>query len=255
MEGLDRQMEDSMIFEVQGLSKAFGGLMAVHDVNLGINKGDIHAIIGPNGAGKTTFFNLVTGYLKPTAGKVAFKNRDITKLPPYKICRRGIARSFQRVNIYPRLTAFENVQISVLSKKGKTLKLFSPSRKMVKDETEEILVGVGMQEQRDFLADSLSHGDKKRLELAIALGNDPELLLLDEPTAGMSSEETESTMFLVERLAKERNLTVLFTEHDMSVVFGISTRITVLHQGTVLAEGSHEDIKQNETVQKVYLGE
>jgi len=244
-----------MIFEVQRLSKAFGGLMAVYDVNLRINQGDIHAIIGPNGAGKTTFFNLITGYLRPTTGMVAFKDEDITKLPPHEICRKGIARSFQRVNIYPKLTAFENVQISVLSKKGKTLKLFSPSRKMVSAETDEILEGVGLYGQAGFLADSLSHGDKKRLELAIALGNDPELLLLDEPTAGMSSEETESTMLLVDRLAKERNLTVLFTEHDMSVVFGISKRITVMHQGAILAEGTHEEIKQNKTVQRVYLGE
>jgi len=249
------EMEDSMIFEVQRLSKAFGGLMAVHDVNLGVKEGDIHAIIGPNGAGKTTFFNLVTGYLKPTTGMVTFKKENITKLPPHKICRKGIARSFQRVNIYPRLTAFENVQLAVLSKRGKTLNLFSPSKKMARKETEEILDNVGLADQAGLLADSLSHGDKKRLELAITLGNDPELLLLDEPTAGMSSEETETTMLLVERLAKERNLTVLFTEHDMSVVFGISKIITVLHQGAVIAEGTHEEIKQNETVQKVYLGE
>jgi len=244
-----------MIFEVQRLSKAFGGLMAVYNVNLGVKQGDIHAIIGPNGAGKTTFFNLVTGYLKPTTGMVTFKNEDITKLSPHKICRKGIARSFQKVNIYPRLTAFENVQVAVLSRRGKTLNLFSPSKKMARKETEEILDSVGLAGQSGLLADSLSHGDKKRLELAITLGNDPEMLLLDEPTAGMSSEETEATMLLVERLARERNLTVLFTEHDMSVVFGISKRITVLHQGVVIAEGTHEEIKQNETVQRVYLGE
>lgn len=244
-----------MIFEVQRLSKAFGGLMAVHNVDLGVKQGDIHAIIGPNGAGKTTFFNLVTGYLVPTAGKVAFKDEDITSLPPYKICRKGIARSFQKVNIYPRLTAFENVQIAVLSKNGKTLKLFSPSKKMERQETEKILDSVGLLDQADLTADSLSHGDKKRVELAITLGNDPDLLLLDEPTAGMSVEETESTMLLVERLAKERNLTVLFTEHDMSVVFGISKKITVLHQGAVIAEGTHDEIRENEEVQRVYLGE
>ena len=244
-----------MIFEVERLSKAFGGLMAVYNVDLKVKEGDIHAIIGPNGAGKTTFFNLVTGYLTPTSGKVKFKGQDITGLPPYKICRKGVARSFQKVNIYPKLTAFENVQLAVLSKHGKTLNLFRPSKNMDVRETEEILEDVGLVDQAQVTADSLSHGDKKRLELAVTLGNEPELLLLDEPTAGMSSEETEATMLLVEKFSRERNLTVLFTEHDMTVVFGISKRITCLHQGAVLAEGTQEEIKQNEEVQRVYLGE
>jgi len=244
-----------MILECKRLNKAFGGLMAVHNVDLTVEEGDIHAIIGPNGAGKTTFFNVVTGYLRPTSGRVIFKEEDITGLPPFQICQKGIARSFQRVNIYPRLSAFENVQVAVLSKVGKTLNLFRQSRRMSVEETEKILEEVGLSDQAGLPANSLSHGDKKRLELAITLGNDPELLLLDEPTAGMSSEETEATMFLIERLARERGLTVLFTEHDMSVVFGISKKVTVFHQGSVIAEGTPEEIRQNEEVQRVYLGE
>lgn len=248
-------MGDDMILDVYRLSKAFGGLMAVYNVDLKVESGDIHAIIGPNGAGKTTFFNVVTGYLSPTSGKVIFKDEDITRFSSHQICRKGIARSFQRVNIYPRLTAFENVQIAVLSKMGKTLNLFSPSRKIAMRETEDILEDVGLSDQAALPGDSLSHGDKKRLELAIALGNDPELLLLDEPTAGMSSEETEATMWLIEKLAKDRGLTVLFTEHDMSVVFGISKKITVLHQGSVITEGTPDEVRQNQEVQRVYLGE
>ena len=244
-----------MIFEVRGLSRAFGGVMAVYNVDLQVAEGAIHAIIGPNGAGKTTFFNLVTGYLKPTSGTVAFRGQDITRRAPYQICRKGIARSFQRVNIYPKLTVFENVQLAVLSKEGKTLNLFRPSRKMALKETERVLEDVGLSDQAASLANSLSHGDKKRLEFGITLGNEPQLLLLDEPTAGMSPEETEATMLLIDRLAKERALTVLFTEHDMGFVFGIAKKITVLHQGAVLAEGMPEEIRQNREVQRVYLGE
>jgi branched-chain amino acid transport system ATP-binding protein len=247
--------DNYMILEVKRLRKAFGGLMAVNNVDLVVKTGDIHAIIGPNGAGKTTFFNVITGYLKPTAGRVIFKDQDITNLPPFQICKKGIARSFQKVNIYPRLSSFENVQVAVLSKRGSTLNLFRQSKKMAIEETEKILEEVGLSNQANLPANSLSHGDKKRLELAITLGNDPDLLLLDEPTAGMSSEETEATMLLIERMARERGLTILFTEHDMSVVFGIAKKITVFYQGSIIAEGSPDEIRGNKEVQRVYLGE
>lgn len=244
-----------MILECKRLSKAFGGLMAVNNIDLAVEEGHIHAIIGPNGAGKTTFFNLVTGYLKPTSGRVIFKDEEITNLSPFQICQKGISRSFQRVNIYPRLSSFENVQVSILSKKGKTLNLFKATRSLAVEETNKILEEVGLIDHAHLPANSLSHGDKKRLELAITLGNEPDLLLLDEPTAGMSPEETEATMLLIERLARERGLTVLFTEHDMSVVFGISRQVTVFHQGSVIAEGTPEEIRKNQEVQRVYLGE
>lgn len=243
-----------MILQTERLSKAFGGLVAVNQVDLDVLEGDIHAIIGPNGAGKTTFFNLVTKYLDPDEGRVIFKGKEITKLPPHQICQRGLIRCFQRTNIYPMLTVSESVQMALLSQKAKALNMFHPARNMFRSEVDDILDSVGLAEQADVRGDALSHGDKKRLELAIALGNRPELLLLDEPTAGMSGEETRATMELLEELRDNMNLTILFTEHDMSVVFGIAKRITVLHQGRIIADGTPEEMRNNEEVQRVYLG-
>lgn len=243
-----------MLLKTEKLSKAFGGLVAVNKVDLDVQEREIHAIIGPNGAGKTTFFNLVTKYLNPGEGKVIFKGKDITKLPPHRICQRGLIRCFQRASIYPMLTVTESVQMAVLSQKGKALNLFRPARDMFRTEVANILDRVGLAEQANVRGDTLSHGDKKRLELAIALGNRPELLLLDEPTAGMSREETRATMELLRELRDSINLTILFTEHDMSVVFGIAERITVLHQGCIIAEGSPAEVQANEKVQQVYLG-
>ena len=243
-----------MIFQTEKLTKSFGGLMAVNGVNLALEKGEIRAVIGPNGAGKTTLFNLITGYLSSDSGRVIFKGKDITRLSPCLISRRGIARSFQIINIYPKLSVFENVQVAVLSHHRKTANIFSLARRMVREETEAILEKVGLLEQEKAMADSLAHGDKKRLELGITLGNEPELLLLDEPTAGMSPEETVSTMTLVKSLNDEQGLTILFTEHDMSVVFGYAQNITVLHQGAVLCEGKPDDVRCNEEVQRIYLG-
>lgn len=243
-----------MILQTERLSKAFGGLVAVNQVDLDVQEGDLHAMIGPNGAGKTTFFNLITKYLDPDEGRVTFKGEDITKLPPHRICQRGIVRCFQRANIYPMLTVSEGVQMAVLCQKAKALNVFRPARNMFRSEVADILDRVGLAEQADVRSDALSHGDKKRLELAIALGNRPELLLLDEPTAGMSGEETRATMGLLGELCNSMNLTILFTEHDMSVVFGIARRVTVLHQGCIIADGTPEEVRANEEVQRVYLG-
>ena len=243
-----------MILQTERLSKAFGGLWAVNKVDLGVSEGDIHAIIGPNGAGKTTLFNLVTKYLDPDEGSVLFKGEEITKLPPHRICQRGIVRCFQRASIYPTLTVAESVQMALLIQKGKTLDMFHRASDMFREEMTDILSMVGLAEQADVRGDAVSHGDKKRLELAIALGNHPELLLLDEPTAGMSAEETKGTMELIRELRDTMNITVLFTEHDMSVVFGISRRVTVLHQGSIIADGTPEEVRANEEVQRVYLG-
>jgi len=243
-----------MFLQTQTITKEFGKLRAVNDVSLEIYKGDIHAIIGPNGAGKSTYFNLVTGYHRATSGRVLFKDKEITALPAYSRCNLGITRSFQITSIYPKLTVYESVLMALLSHRKITLHFFSSARKFFKEEVWHILEDVGLADQASILGDSISHGDKKRLELAITLGTEPELLLLDEPTCGMSPEETESTMGLINKLSAERGITILFTEHDMSVVFGIAKRISVLHQGTLIADGPPQEVRTSEEVQKVYLG-
>jgi len=243
-----------MFLQTQRLVKEFGKLRAVNEVTLDVHQGDVHAIIGPNGAGKSTYFNLITGYHPADSGKVLFKDRDITKLPSYKRCKLGITRSFQRTSIYPKFNVFESVLMALLSHRRVTLNPFSSAKKYFEKEVWGILENVGLADQANVLGDSISHGDKKRLELAITLGTEPELLLLDEPTCGMSPEETESTMLLVKKLSEERGLTILFTEHDMSVVFGIAKRISVLHQGTLIADGKPDEVRASEEVQKVYLG-
>jgi branched-chain amino acid transport system ATP-binding protein len=248
-------MPGEVILNVEGLSKAFGGLQANYDISYQMRTRELSAIVGPNGAGKSTFFNLLTGYHTVDSGKIYFKGRDITNWHPDRISRLGIARAFQVSNIYPRLTAYENVRQAILAQQKRTLNLFTPARRLARRETLELLEIMGLSQYRDTIAGKLSQGDKKRLELAIALGSKPELLFLDEPTAGMSSEETYETMDLVTRLNQEMGLTILFTEHDMSVVFGYARRLTVLHQGTIIAEGTPEEVRANEEAQRVYLGE
>jgi len=189
------------MLRVEGVHKSFDDFKAVSGASLTVEKGQLVAVIGPNGAGKTTLFNLITGQLRPDAGKVTFNEEDISKLPPYKICRRGIARSFQIANIFPRLTVFRNVQVSVLSRQGKSRRLFYPAEKLAVEETNSILESVGLSDKAGNTAGSLAHGDQRALEIAIALGNEPELLILDEPTAGMSPEETTATMDLIKHLA------------------------------------------------------
>jgi branched-chain amino acid transport system ATP-binding protein len=248
-------MASRPILQVIELKKAFGGLQAIYNVNFQMEYGELSAIIGPNGAGKSTFFNLITAYHAVDSGKIYFKGEDIGGLPPHVISRLGIARAFQVSNIYPTLTTYENVRQAVLSQQKKTLNFFTPASRLARAETMELLNSCGLAEQANVIAGSLSQGDKKRLELAIALGNKPELLFLDEPTAGMSGEETMATMELVQSLNRGKNLTILFTEHDMSVVFGFARRITVLHQGELIADGTPEEVRANEKAQKIYLGE
>jgi len=244
-----------VILKVEHLNKFFGGLQATCDVNYEMQSGELSAIIGPNGAGKSTFFNLLTGYHKADSGKVFFKGKEITNHPPHRIARLGIARAFQVSNIYLALTTYENVRQAILSQQRKTLNFFTPARRLAKEETLEMLDITGLAQHADRVAGNLSQGDKKRLELAIALGSKPELLFLDEPTAGMSGEETHETMKLVQSLNQKMELTILFTEHDMSVVFGYARLLTVLHQGSIIAEGSPEEVRSNEMAQKIYLGE
>jgi branched-chain amino acid transport system ATP-binding protein len=248
------EISEPMFLMTQGITKEFGRLRAVNDITLEIRQGDIHAIIGPNGAGKSTYFNLITGYHRVTTGKALFKGKEITHLPAYRRCNLGITRSFQITSIYPKLTVYESVLMGLLSHRRVTLDFFSKAKKHFKEEVWRILEDVGLADQADRLGDSISHGDKKRLELGITLGTEPEVLLLDEPTCGMSPDETESTMIFVKKLVEERGLTILFTEHDMSVVFGIANRISVLHQGSLIADGRPEEVRENENVRKVYLG-
>jgi len=244
-----------MLLEIENLMKAFGGLQATDRVNLSVERGSLRSLIGPNGAGKTTLFNQITGYLVPDSGRVAFRGEGITGLHPYEISRMGITRAFQIINIFPRLTVVESVQLAILAKRGYTLKCFTPARGMVREEAMAILETVGLAERAGALARELSHGDQRVLELALALAGEPELLLLDEPMAGMSPFERVKVTELIQKIHQDRRLTILFCEHDMDVVFGISERVTVLHQGRVIAEGKPEDIKRNEEVHMVYLGQ
>jgi len=242
------------MLQVEDLQKSFADFKAVAGADLTVRKGDLVAVIGPNGAGKTTLFNLITGHLAPDRGRIRFKGEDIAGLPAHQICRKGIARSFQIANIFPRLSVFRNVQVSVLSQRKLSKTLFRPAQTMVLEETHRILDSVGLSAKKLDVAGSLSHGDKRILEIAIALGNEPELLILDEPTAGMSPDETTTTMELVKRLAREQGLTILFCEHDMDVVFDVATSIMVMQHGRTIIQGAPEEVRQNATVQEAYLG-
>jgi branched-chain amino acid transport system ATP-binding protein len=244
-----------MILETEKIMKSFGGLTAVYDVNLRVKEGELTSIIGPNGAGKTTLFNLLTGHLPVDSGRIIFKGKDITRLPPHTISRMGIGRSFQRLNIFPRLSAFENVQVAVFSAQRQSRNLFSRASRLALRETESILDSVGLLEKKWVKGGLLAHGDQKRLEMGIALAVGPTLLLLDEPTQGMSPRESAEITRLIQKLVKEKGLTLIFVEHDMNVVFGISDNIRVLHQGRIIFGGRPEEVKNNEEVQRIYLGE
>jgi len=242
------------MLQVEGVFKSFDDFMAVNGANLTVSKGEIVAVIGPNGAGKTTLFNLVTGALKRDRGRIIFEGEDIGELPPYEICKKGISRSYQIVNIFPRLSVFGNVQVAVLSHQRRSTDLFRPAQNIAVAETRSILESVGLSGKEKTIAGSLSHGDQKILEIAIALGNEPELLILDEPTAGMSPEETLAAMELVKRLASARGLTILFCEHDMNIVFSIARSIMVMRHGQTIIQGSPEEVRSNKEVQEAYLG-
>jgi branched-chain amino acid transport system ATP-binding protein len=242
------------MLQVEGLKKSFDDFLAVNGANLTVGQGEIVAVIGPNGAGKTTLFNLITGALKRDRGRIIFKGEEISELPPYDICKKGISRSYQIVNIFPRLTVFENVQVAVLSYQRRSSNLFRPAQSLAVKETRSILESMGLSGKEKSIAGSLSHGDQKILEIAIALGNEPELLILDEPTAGMSPEETQATMELVKRLGNQRGLTILFCEHDMDIVFSIAQSIMVMGHGQTIVQGTPEAIRSNKEVQEAYLG-
>ena len=250
-------MENSIILEAEHLRKDFGGLVAVEDVSLRARAGSLHSIIGPNGAGKTTLFNLLSGVFKPTAGRVIFRGRDITPLPPHRIAHLGIGRSFQITNVFPNLSVFENVRLAAQAMGRGNLNLFA-SASHFRDYTaraERVLERVGLIDKANALASTLAHGDKRKLEIGILLASDPEVLLLDEPTAGMASEQVPQLMALIAEIRQQGNKTILLVEHNMDVVMNVSDAITVMHYGKVLAEGTPVQIAANEQVQKAYLGE
>ena len=245
------------ILTVEHLNKAFGGLQAIREISFQLEPGELSAIIGPNGAGKTTLFHLITGYYRPDSGTVTFDGQRITGLSPYRIARLGIGRSFQRSNIFPRLTVFENVQTAVFSHLRQSAHFWAPASNYTASQqrAEEILASIGLLSKAGQLGGKLALGDQKRLEIGLALALKPRLMLLDEPTAGMSPEETANTVALINQLAHEFNMTLLFTEHDMSVVFRISKVIRVLYYGEIIASGTPLEISENPEVQRIYLGE
>src|ERR1700682_1878958 len=231
------------MLDVRKLRKSFAGFVAVGGVSLTVESGQIAAVIGPNGAGKSTLFNLITGHLQPDSGTVSLDGKDITGILPHQICRMGIGRSFQRTNIFPRLSVFENVQAAFLTHRGRGRDFWSRSERFYHADVEALLAQIGLLPQAGLLAGTLSYGNQKQLELGLALASDPALLLLDEPTAGMSASETHDTIPLIEPIASERALTLLFTEHDMDVVFQIAQKIAVLHQGRLIADGAPAEVR------------
>jgi branched-chain amino acid transport system ATP-binding protein len=241
------------LLAAEHLSISFGGVRALDDVSLEVAPGLVFSIIGPNGAGKTTFFRLISGEMAPSAGRIWFDGREITGLPQHRVSRLGVAKSYQITNIFPHLSVLENVRVAAQTYHlsfnfwGRAVALGG-----IRDKAGAILKQVGLWDKRGLLAAHLSHGEQRHLELGIALSTDPTLLLLDEPTAGMSPEETDETIHLIRRIAEGR--TVILIEHKMKVVMNISDRITVLHQGQVLADGSPAEIRANPRVQQTYLG-
>jgi branched-chain amino acid transport system ATP-binding protein len=242
---------------VERLSKAFDGFQAVNDVSFTIERGEFSAVIGPNGAGKTTLFNLLTGHLTKTTGRVVFDGVDITHRAPHEIVRLGIGRAFQRASIFPVMSVLENVHAALLAHRGRHRGVVVPARRDTagRDRAREILRWVHLDDVRDAPAGSLSHGDQKLLDIAVALALEPKLLLLDEPTAGMHPEERRETMRLVQRLWSDLDMTVVFVEHDMDIVFGVAGTIRVLHHGELVAQGPPAEISANQLVIEAYLGE
>ena len=244
---------DGTLLRTEKLTRAFGSLLAVDRVDMAVRKGELRSIIGPNGAGKTTFFRLISGEVAPTSGRIWFRDREVTGLPQHAVARLGIGKSYQITNVFPHLSVLENVRVAVQGY-ARSFHFWSRADHLVdvRDKALGLLRMMGLEAKAERLAAHLSHGEKRHLELAIALASDPVLLLLDEPTAGMSPEETDETIVLIRELANGR--TIVLVEHKMKLVMRISDRITVLHQGQVLADGTPEEIRANELVQRTYLG-
>ena len=248
-------MDNGTILEMIDLHKQFGELMAVNAVNLTIDKGKRQAIIGPNGAGKTTLFNLLSGRFKPSRGQILFKGQDITGMSPYRISRMGIARSFQIINVFPQLSVFENVHTVLMSKHHVRYNFLKNIRKWTKvtDETFGLLEEIGLLDKKDIPAGFLSYGEQRELEVGLTIASDPELILLDEPTAGMSMDETRQAIKLIDRVTRGKTLVII--EHDMEVIFSLADVITVMQYGKVVTTGSPEEIRKDQRVKEAYLGD
>jgi branched-chain amino acid transport system ATP-binding protein len=244
------------ILETRGLSRSFGALHAVAGVSLVVEPGELRAIIGPNGAGKTSFFHLISGVLRPTSGQVWFRGEDISALAAPARCRRGISRTFQITSIFPEFTVLENVRMAIQLKAGGNFRLLGGRSLLSSTESQAraSLEFLGLADRADTLASTLPHGDQRLLELAMALAQRPQLLLVDEPTQGLSPEDTQAAVAVIRQITKERALTILLVEHDMDVVFDLADRISVLHLGQLIADGSPSEIRANPDVQKAYLG-
>ncbi len=244
------------LLETHGLGRAFGALQAVGDVSLAVQPLELRAIIGPNGAGKTTLFHLISGLLAPTSGRVVFGGDDVTALGAPARCRRGISRTFQITSIFPELSVLENVRVAVQLKGGDNFRLLGGRAilEATEERARESLKLLGLIERADELASTLPHGDQRLLEIAMAVAQEPALLLLDEPTQGLSPEDTAATVAVIRQVARERQLTIILVEHDMDVVFDLADRISVLHFGRLIAEGTAAEVRANADVQKAYLG-
>jgi len=248
---------NEMVLSTKNLTKSFGNFMAINGVEIDLKSNMITSIIGPNGAGKTTLINLITGILRPDKGKIFFKGEDITHLSTDKLVKKGITRSFQIMNIFPRLTVFQNIELPVLSLLGKNLKWFSgiDDHQDVTEEVNKILEDVNLLDKRYMLAGELPHGDQRLLELAIAIAPRPEICFLDEPSSGMNPSESAKVLELIKRLAIAEKTTFIVVEHDMDLVFSLSDWIIVMNKGEILTEGEPGQIKENKEVKEIYLGE
>ncbi|AEM56022.1 amino acid ABC transporter ATP-binding protein [Haloarcula hispanica N601] len=246
------------VLKTERLTKQFGGLTAVDEVDLEIEQGEGVSLIGPNGAGKSTFINLVTRRLEPSYGEIAFQGDSIIGMDPHEVVQRGMSKSFQTASIFPELTVKENATIAALAAEHGSFRFNffrnQNSYPAVDELANEVLESVGLYDERENQADSLDYGNKRRLELGIALAAEPDMLLMDEPTAGMSPEETKSTVDLIKRVKDELDLTFLLVEHDMEIVFDISDRIIVLNRGSVIAKGTPDQVQDDPAVQEAYLG-
>ena len=248
-------MAATAYLDVRELKKSFAGLIATNNVSLSIQRGEFVAVIGPNGAGKTTLFNLITQFIKPDQGKVVFQGEDLVGMAPEETYRRRIGRTFQLTQIFRTLTVYQNLSAGVFAAHRKVFNLYTPASRLLREKVLELAGEVGLSGQMGKEAGSLSYGDQKRLEVGIALSNRPQLLFLDEPTGGLAPDECAQIMELVQGLSRERNMTTVFIEHDMATVFGFAQRIIVLNFGTIIADGKPEEIRKNEQVQQLYLGE
>ncbi len=250
-------MSENVILETHNLRKEFGALVAVDDVSINVRAGTLHSIIGPNGAGKTTFFNLLSGYMAPTSGRVVFKGNDITHLPLHRTAHLGIGRSFQITNIFPNLTVLENIRLASQALGRDNFQFLRHYRhfRQYEERAWQVVEQVGLTERAQMPANTLPHGDQRKLELGMILAPDPEVLFLDEPTAGMAAEQVPGLMDLIQEIQEAGSKTVMLVEHNMNVVMSVSDIITVMHLGQVLAEGTPKEIAANETVQQAYLGQ